>query len=140
MRKQKGVFLVAVLALAAIACEGFFSPSVTVTNEQDNSAVSVAEPSPAPSVCQAVVSVEISAPTAMADGETVPIDATPRDSTGPRLEECDIASGITWTTGGPCRIAAPNAFTPDLTATGPGVCALEAQVEQVVAKHEVTIQ
>ena len=86
------------------------------------------------------MSVQISAPTVMGVGEAAQIDATPLDLNGPRPEECDIASGIVWTVVGPCRVPSPNAFTPDLLATASGVCALEAQVDQVVAKHEVTIR
>ena len=124
MKRLLSLIAVLAIALAGVACDNFFSPTTEINVGQDNSS-GVTTPSPA--FCQTVVAVEISAPTVMGVGEVAQIDATPLDINGPRPEECDIASGIAWTVVGPCRASSPNVFTPDLFATGAGVCALEAQ-------------
>ncbi len=142
MRSQKGVFVIAALALAAIACDNFFSPSVTneISVGQDNAGAG-AEPSPTPaSPCGAVIRVEISADSPIAVGDVVPIDATPFAASGERPDSCNLASGIEWSATGPCGVSPTNVYSPILTATGAGLCRVAARVENAEGAAEVSIQ
>ena len=98
MKRLLSLLAVVAIGLAGVACENFFSPttSTEIFVGQDNSAGPPTPPS-TPAFCQAVAALQIAAPTVMGVGEVAQIDATPLDITGPRPEECDIASGIAWT-------------------------------------------
>ncbi len=143
MSRFPDVIFVVALALAGIACDNFLSPTARIdsTIGQDNSPGGTVEPSPSPAnPCEAVVRVEVSAPQSMGAADVVPLDATPFAASGERTDSCNLASGISWSALGPCRVSPDNVYSPILTATGAGLCRVAARVENAEGAAEVSIQ
>lgn len=123
-----------VLGLFILGCNPPTIPTITNINTNNNIFGSGNPNAVAPSGCNPVARVNISAPSQLKVNDSIRLDATPKDSNGnPRdAVRCDEASGIVWTySSDTCRLSGSNIFIPNVTALAVGTCSLTATVESV---------
>jgi len=143
---KRHLIIVSVLGLLAslVACDGQFAFFGSPTQTQVQGAVPSPTPTPTPTVfatpdpCR-IESVkvdfyaEIQTPF-LNLGQTVQIDATPFNSSGPVTDGCQASRSVFWSVSTPttCQVIG-SGFVPFLRGLKVGSCSLTATVENVVS-------